>query len=143
MNVCYNLQMQNITFGIIGAIVAGLLVYFLTRNKKDNSSITDDKSLGLLLQQMNELTWRITKTCFGIASFPIYRDLTHNCRYYRTPNSTRRNKQTGCVFHRPTPELARYFKKSKTTWNTRRVLFRNTFEKRYAARILPDAISFY
>ena len=56
MNVCYNLQMQNITFGIIGAIVAGLLVYFLTRNKKDNSSITDDKSLGLLLQQMNELT---------------------------------------------------------------------------------------
>ncbi len=74
--------MQNITFGIIGAIVAGVLVYLLTRNKKDNSSSTDDKSLNLLLQQMNELT-RTVDTKLGESQ----KNVSESMRFQSTETS--------------------------------------------------------
>ncbi len=40
--------MENLTFGIIGAVVAGFLVYLLTKNKKDNSGSTDELLIELI-----------------------------------------------------------------------------------------------
>ena len=122
--------MQNgilIALVIFLLVLNGVMLWRLSHRPKDNEK--DETAFKLLFQQMNELA-RTVDQKIGETTKEVSSAIRHQF-----------GESASHLFRRPTPKSARYFKKSKTTRDFRRILFGNPPKECPAAQFLPDAIS--